>query len=100
MPYPMDPALLLPLIEDLHRLQDKHLAAPHHARIALDMAASLIETIWEEEMKEILTRRTLISDEDWMELPELYELLDGRIAPKRWGYKEDYIDRHPEEALD
>ena len=84
----IDPALFMPLLKDLHRLRDRYREAYHQAKVMLDMATQLIETIAERELGTRLPRRTRIEVADWEHLPEVFEYEDGILHPNReqaWG---------------
>ena len=81
------------LLDEIHALQDRYAGANLHERQVLDLAASLLETVYEEETGRPPDRVTRMTVDDYMEMPNRFELLEGRIRPKHWGYWEDLYNR-------
>jgi hypothetical protein len=81
------------LLDEIHALQDRFVDSNRNERQVLDLAASLLEIIYEEETGGPPARVTRMATEDYFAMPNRFELLDGRIRPKYWGYWEDLYNR-------
>jgi hypothetical protein len=81
------------ILEEIHALQDRHADANRFERQALDLAASLLEIIYEEETGCPPDRLTIMASKDYLAMPDRFELIYGRVRPKHWGYWEDLYNR-------
>jgi hypothetical protein len=80
---------LMSLLDDIHELQARHSDAGRYERMALDLAASLLEEIHRRTTGNLPDKVTRWSVEDYYDVPERYELLDHRVVPKRWKINVD-----------
>jgi hypothetical protein len=55
---------------------------------------SLLELIEEEETGITPAQVTRMSSEDYLDLPDRFEMIEGRLRPKEWGYSEEAYKRH------
>jgi hypothetical protein len=72
------------LLDEIHDLQRKYEASGRYERMALDLAASLLEEIHETINGDPPPSVTMWTEADYKDLPEVWELVDGRVVPKRW----------------
>jgi hypothetical protein len=77
------------LLDDIHELQKRHESADRYERVCLDLAASLLENIEELRTNKQPTQVTIWNREDYFDLPDRFELIDGRIRPKEWNFYAD-----------
>jgi hypothetical protein len=80
------------LLDEIHKLQtgmnrpdDSH-PVDRYERMAINLAASLLELIHEERTGKPPDVVTLWTAEDYEDLPDVFEMWDSRILPKRWSF--------------
>jgi len=81
------------LLDELHALQDRLTSLSKYERSILNLAAALAEELYEIETGEPPDRVTTIPFEEYLTLPDRFELWDGRPRPKHW---EARVDRNKE----
>jgi hypothetical protein len=77
------------LLDEVHQLQQRHVDAGRYERMVLDLAASLLEAIHQTKtgnLPEAVTRWTI---DDYLDLPDTFELLDRTLQPKHWKMYSD-----------
>ena len=77
------------LLDEIHELQQRYPDAGRYERMALDLAASLLEEIHLESTGALPAKVTLWKEEDYLDVPDTFELLDSRVVPKHWKM---YVD--------
>jgi len=85
------------LLADIHELQQRHADAGRYERMALDLAASLLEEIHRRTTGALPDKVTLWTDEDYLDLPEVFELVYARVVPKRWNMYADLHSNGPQQ---
>jgi hypothetical protein len=72
------------LLDEIHQLREKYAQADRYERMVLDLAASLLELIYEETTGRPPGRVTLWTFEQYELLPDRFEMLSSRVFPKHW----------------
>jgi hypothetical protein len=77
------------LLDDVQQLQQRYVDAGRYESTVLKMAASLLEEIHQTKtgtLPEVVTRWTF---EQFLDVPDTFELWQGRLRPKRWEMYSD-----------
>lgn len=72
------------LLDDIRQLREKYALGSQYERMVLDLAASLLELIYEETTGTPPERVTLWTFEEYELLPGTFEMLSSRVVPKHW----------------
>jgi hypothetical protein len=81
------------LLDEIYQLRKKYAQADRYERMVLDLAASLLELVYEETTGKTPARVTLWNRERYELLPDRFEMVSGRVHPKHWQLYADYPDR-------
>jgi hypothetical protein len=88
------------LLDEVHELQQRYTDAGRYERVALNVAASLLEEVHlatTGKLPEVVTRWTY---DDSFDLPDTFEILKGRISPKLWNmYAEQPVNTSPVDQI-
>ncbi len=77
------------LLDEVHQLQRRYADAGRYERMALDVAASLLEEIHRATTGNLPEVVTLWTAEDYFDVPDTFELSDGKLRPKHWKMYSD-----------
>jgi hypothetical protein len=77
------------LLDEVHELQQRYADAGRYERMALNVAASLLEEIHRAKTGNLAEVTTRWTEEDYLDGPETFELWDGRLRPKHWKMYSD-----------